>query len=302
MSMKTWEFSTPNGNLFFEEKDGALQLREYRGRDILVTIPESIEGKTVRVIGKKAFLSAKDIKEIRLPEGIIEVQEWAFACCSNLEVLLFPRRPITFGQGILKDCHKLKRICLAEAALEEDTSFLLAATMNKLDAFYLFDMKEAGSKEWFKQWDARMFFLMEQEDTEGFSKMLLCGEEDYGSKENNLDYYMEQKRREKVRLAMLRLFHDRELTKENRQKLLAYLQAHKKGEPTEETWKVVLEEHGDEKPYYQFLMDMDCITTGNFDAMLEDMGDYHTEMKAFMMNYRNTKLKEDAFAALSFEI
>lgn len=299
--MQIQEVETANGILQCEIRQEDVIVTGYRGKDISVTVPEIVADKPVTVIGKKAFLGCKDLQELILPQTMTSIQEWAFACCSRLEKITMPRKELTIGQGILKDCHRLSQICLEKS--DEDVSFLLAATMNKLDAFYLFDLVAAGSKEWLEQWDARMLFLMEQEDTEGYSNMLLCGEEDYGSRENNLDYYMEQRRRAKVRLAMLRLLHDTGLTQEVRVKLSDYMKAHKKGEASEETWKVVLEEHGDEKEYYQFLIDTDCITQENFDAMLEDMGDCHTEMKAFLMNYQSTNLeKEDLFASLEFEL
>ncbi|MBQ6806290.1 MAG: leucine-rich repeat domain-containing protein [Lachnospiraceae bacterium] len=300
--MQIKEVDTPNGVLQFEIRGEDVILNGYRGKDISVTVPNEVENKAVTIIGKKAFLGCKELQELFLPDTINVLQEWAFACCSHLEKITLPRKKLTIGQGILKDCHKLQQICLANG-IAQDVSFLLAATMNKLDAFYLFDVVAAGTKSWLEQWDARMFLLMEQEDMEGYSKMLLCGEEDYGSKENNPDYYIEQRRREKVRLAMLRMMHDMGLTPEKRQKLLDYIQTHKKGEASEETWKVVLEEHGDEKEYYQFLIDTDCVTKENFNAMLEDMGDYHTEMKAFLMNYQSINLKkEDIFASLEFEL
>lgn len=98
---------------------------------------------------------------------------------------------------------------------------------------------------------------------------------------------------------MLRLMYDAALPAEIKKELLCYLQAHKKGADSEETWKVVLEEHGDERTYYQFLLDYDCIDRDNFDAVLSDMGDRHTEMKAFLMNCRDKWADEsDAFGAL----
>ncbi len=306
------EIDTPNGVLQFEICGEDVIVIGYRGKDISVTIPDYVEGRSVTIIGKKAFLGCKDLQKLILPDTINVIQEWAFACCSRLEIIILPKKELTIGQGILKDCHKLQQIFAkslmdkdepADEKWQEDIAYLLAATMGKLDAFYLFDLMAAGTKDWLQQWDARMLFQMEQEDTEGYSKMLLCGEEDYGSKENNLEYYIEQRRRAKVRLAMLRLLHDTGLTPTTRQMLLDYIRSHKKGEASEETWKVVLEEHGDEKAYYQFLIDTDCITQENFNAMLEDMGDYHTEMKAFLMNYQSTNLeKDDVFASLEFEL
>ena len=127
--------------------------------------------------------------------------------------------------------------------------------------------------------------------------MLLCGEEDYGSRENNLDYYMEQRRKEKVRLAMLRLMHDYALDISVKKELEDYLLDHVKGKETEETWLVVLEEHGDDLRYYQFLAELGGVQEDNFQDMMEDLGDRHTEMKAWLMNYYSKNhTKEDIFA------
>lgn len=304
---QTLEISTDYGSLQCEVLEEYVMLYGYRGKDICITIPERVADKPVMVIGKKAFLGAKNLQELFLPECIMTIQDWAFASCSALEKLMLPRKKLNVGQGILKDCVSLKQIITIggpireEPENEDDISYLLAAVMNKLDAFYLFDTAAAGSREWLKRWDARMMSLMAQDDAEGFSKMLLCGEEDYGSRENNLDYYMEQRRRFKVRLAILRLMHDAGLEDDVRDELRSYLLAHKKGESTEETWRVVLEEHGDEREYYQFLLDSGCITAENMNAALEDMGTQHTEMKAFLMNCQSAQTgREDAFAGLEW--
>ena len=102
---------------------------------------------------------------------------------------------------------------------------------------------------------------------------------------------------------VLRLMNDTGLAPAVREDLLAYLRAHTKGGASEETWEVVLEEHGDEREYYRFLLDHDCINDENFSAVLEDMGERHTEMKAFLMNARGARPEmEEAFAALSFDL
>lgn len=308
--MQIHEIDTESGSLKYTVQESYVILTEYRGRDISLTIPECVEEKPVTVIGKKAFLGAKSLQKLVLPESLMQIQDWAFAFCSNLELLTLPRKKLDIGQGIMKDCPKLRQIIIDGDGSDiergmgaEGISYLLAAVMNKLEAFYLFDPSAAGSRGWLEQWDARLMSLMEQEDTEGFSKMLLCGEEDYGSKDNNLDYYVEQRRRFKVRLAMLRLIYDVGLQPSVRNKLLFYLQSHKKGESSEETWKVVLEEHGDDRRYYQFLLDNDCIIEENFGAVLSDMGEQHTEMKAFLMNEQSMRSKrEDAFAELEFKL
>ena len=299
--MQVRELDTEHGILQYGIYGETAQIAGYRGKDTELVIPAVIDGCAVTHIGKKAFLSNKMLRQISLPESIVRIDDWAFAYCAKLNKVILPYHRMEIGQGIFKECFALEQIVDEGADERErktiDIAYLLAASMSILDAFYLFDFENAGDDDWISQWDNRMQTVMEREDTEGFSKMLLCGEEDYGSKENNLDYYTEQRRREKVRLAMLRLMHDYGLAGSMRAKLEEYLLAHIKGCRTEETWQVILEEYGDDLKYYQFLTDLGGVSAANFQSMMEDMGESHTEMKAYLMKYHSEQHKsEDAFA------
>lgn len=300
--MQYRELDTEHGVLQYRINGESAEILGYRGKDTELVIPALIDNCPVTHIGKKTFLSNKMLRQISLPESVVRIDDWAFAYCAKLRKVILPYHRMEIGQGIFKECFELEQI-VDESADErekktDDIGYLLAASMNILDAFYLFDFENAGNTDWISQWDARMQSVMERGDAEGFSKMLLCGEEDYGSKENNLDYYMEQRRREKVRLAMLRLMHDYGLESSVRSKLEAYLLDHIKGQQTEETWKVILEEYGDDLKYYQFLTELGGVTADNFQAMMEDMGESHTEMKAYLMKYHSEQQsKADAFAA-----
>ena len=299
--MQIRDLETGHGALQYIAEEETVRIVGYRGRDTALVIPAAIGGSPVVCVDRKAFLSNKSLREITLPESVAKIDDWAFAYCSKLVRVNLPYHRMEIGQGIFKECYALTQIA-DEAAdgqerRHEDVAWLLAAVMSRLEAFYLFDFENAGSDEWLAQWDGRMMTVMERADDEGFSKMLLCGEEDYGSRENNLDYYREQRRREKVRLAMLRLMHDYGLEEGVRGRLRAYLLAHVKGQETEETWRVILEEHGDELAYYQFLTELGGVSADNFQEMLADMGDRHTEMKAYLMRYHSKRQAgEDAFA------
>ena len=274
------------------ERAGAeIEITGYRGRDMRLAVPAEIDGYAVTRIGRKAFLSNKTLREIRLPDTVAHIDDWAFAYCTNLQKLTLPYRRIGIGQGVFKECARLEQIAdgsrtaagetSATGAAEDravvDTAYLLAA-VGSLDAFYLLNPADAGSPAWLARWDDRMGAVMRRSDAEGFSKMLLCGEEDYGSRDNNLDYYMTKRRKEKVRLAVLRLMHDYGLA--------------------DETWQVILEEHGDELAYYEFLTGIGGVTAENFQPMMDDMGQSHTEMKAYLMKYHGERQAGgDAFAA-----
>lgn len=292
------------GCLTYAVDGESVEITGSRGRDTVIEIPAQLEGLPVTRIGKKAFLSNKSVKEITLPDTVGQIGDWAFACCTKLTGLTLPYRKLELGQGIFRDCIALSRIMDRAASSQDkdmtDVSYLLAASVAALDAFYLFDLETAGSAEWFARWDVRLRTVMETPDEEGFSKMLLCGEEDYGSRENNLDHYTGQQRRRKVRLAMCRLMHDACLKDEDRKRLTDYLLSHRKGQETEETWRVVLEEHGDELACYRFLTQIGAVDRENFQAMLTDMGEGHTEMKAYLMEYYgNLRAGEDPFAAFT---
>lgn len=296
--MGTGRQDTPRGSLQFEIVSDTAVVTGYEGRDASLVIPESVDGYPVVWIGKKAFLSCKMLREIRLPESLAGIGDWAFAYCAGLTDITLPYRRLETGQGVFKECTALTRIrdCMDDQE-NGDVPFLLAATVGTLDAFYLFDPENAGTEEWIASFDARVADRMALADHEGFSKMLLCGEEDCGSRDTDVGYYMEQKRRGKVRLAMLRLFHDYGLTEALRQELVHYLLAHVKGCESEETWRVILEEHGDEKQYYELLTELGGVSRENFQAMMEDMGERHAEMKAYLMRYHDgLRKKEDAFA------
>lgn len=300
--MKQGEWSTAQGCLIYRTDGESAEITGSRGRDAAFAVPAQLDGLPVTRIGKKAFLSNKTVKEIVLPETIRFIDDWAFACCAKLEKITLPYRCVEPGQGIFRDCFSLLQIVDGNLSGQDkkmtDVSYLMAAAVCALDAFYLFDLEAAGSAEWFARWDARLRAVMEMPDAEGFSKMLLCGEEDYGSRENNLDHYTGQQRRKKVRLAMRRLMHDCCLTQKDRDMLTAYLLAHRKGRETEETWQVVLEEHGDELAYYRFLTEIGAVDRENFQAVLSDMGESHTEMKAYLMEYYGTLREgEDPFSA-----
>lgn len=297
--METREQSTAQGSIRYEILESTAVAAAYSGRDAELVIPEQIEGFPVVWIGKKAFLSNKTLRKIVLPKSLAGIGDWAFAYCGRLERVTLPYRRLEIGQGVFRECPALSQITDREGT-QEDVSFLLAATVGLLDAAYLFDPENVGSESWLTGFDARVKNRMALPDNDGFSKMLLCGEEDCGSRDTDIGYYMEQKRREKVRLAMLRLFHDHGLQEDLRGELTAYLLSHVKGCGSEETWRVILEEHGDERQFYELLTELGGVTEENFQGMMEDMGERHAEMKAYLMRYHDSRRKTaDAFEAFA---
>ena len=284
--IREWE----NGDnaLQYEVKNGEIKVLAWKGYSTCACIPEEIEGVPVTAIGRKAFLSNKRIQEVCLPENIREVEEWAFAYCGRLVCVSLPRKNISFGKGAFLQCERLER--MNAQGLAAGIAELLAATVHKLEAPYLLTLREAGEEEWLQKWDARMMQLIASPDREGYSKTILCGEEDYGSMENNLDFFLSEKRRSKVRLALVRLMHNEGLSRETAKYLEEYLRTYTKGCMFEESWLVVKEEYGAQKEYCDLLYEAGALTENNYDAVLCDMGSELAESKAYLL-----KKKEEWF-------
>ena len=310
--MREKEIDVKGGSLYYViREDGAHITRAGRlNGEILV--PDSVEAEAhgmpegshqtkgdrripVVAVEKKAFLSQKKLRGISLPDSVAEIGEWAFAYCSNLEYVRLPKRKLVLGKGIFQECRNLERL-ETELKTERETqiAYLLAASAVLLDAEYLLTPEEAGGKEWLAKWDARMLELLHEDDLEGYTKMILCGEEDL---DLDQDTFQKEKRRSKVRLCFLRLMRPIGLEGHIGEELKDYLLSHTKGCETEESWEVLLKEHGDEKEYYEFFCGLGCMTPENKGSMLEDMGEFHAEMKAFLLQYgQEENAGQDVFA------
>lgn len=296
------EYVLPGGRLYYEvledsESCSAIRITRLQGLAGEVEIPGCIGDCPVKSIAKKAFLSKKNLRKVTVPESVTEVGDWAFAYCDSLHTVVFGAGEHTprFGRAVFLECKKLR--FLAVNGGDETTAALLAAAVTTADAPYLLDASEAGSREWLGKWDARMLAILRSADNEGYSRQVLCGEEDYGS--TDAAAYENGRRKLKVRLLLLRLLYPRGLSGEHRLELEQYLRAHTRGCEHEETWQVVLTEHGEESAYYRLFAELGCISEENFQLLLSDVGDAYPELKAWLMRYKEEKLGyQDFFAGL----
>lgn len=289
--MREKELEIAGGSLYYEQMHNGIVITRFQGLGSEVQIPQCIDTLPVISIAKKAFLSKKNICKISLPDTIEEVGDWAFAYCDNLEQVELSGHAIRFGRAVFLDCGKLKSLCVGSRNIQQvidPVAPLLAAAVTSMQASYLLDLEEAGSSEWFAKWDARMLEMLNRPDAEGFSRQVLCGEEDYGSTDR--DAYMNEKRKCKIRLLMLRLINDEKLTGELRNIAVQYLREHTKGCVSEETWQVILQEHGNDREYYQLFAESECLTEENFKDIIGDIGEEYPEMKAYFMRYKEERI------------
>ncbi len=305
--MQEKELKIAGGSLFYQIQKNEVCILRLQGSLQStageLSIPGQVEGMPVTSIGKKAFLSKKYLRRVILPDTIKEVGDWAFAYCSGLKEVELPKREISFGKSVFLECEALEflrvrngedlgegAVCSNHTAenLEDMTAALLAAAVTVGEAYYLLDVCEAGSREWLAKWDARMLAVIHTPDQEGFSKQILCGEEDYGS--TDLNAYMSKRRKTKVRLMLLRLLYSFALDEDIKEELQTYLKSHTKGCASQEAWEVVLEEHGEDREYYGLFAELGCVTEDNLDGILRDIGEGYPEMKAYFIRYKAERI------------
>ena len=291
------EMNVGNGVLAYSISENKATIEYYRGKDIAVIVPETIEDSPVVAIGKKAFLSAKTLSRIEIPQSVAKIGDWAFASCSRLTELVLPKKTIEIGSGVFKDCGMLEKIVLRsedgdkETCDNDDVFYLLAAAVSKLDAQYLFDVINAGTVDWFEHFDSTVTQLMLKDDSDGFSKMLLCGEEDYVGDDSNFDTYCLMKQKAKVRILLLRLLHSAGIDENAKARFASYLKEHMDNV----TWRVVLDEHGDEREYFDLLLDYECINNDNISRLIESMGEHNTGMKGYLMKVKSEQMNGSGF-------
>lgn len=279
------------GSLIYEENRGKIAILGFEGDTSRLTVPAQIAGMPVTEICKKAFFDCRYLQVLQLPDTLERMDNWAFAHCPRLERVELPHRRMALGKDLFIGSDRLREVMLYPDG--EEIAELLAAAAVKMETSLLFSIEDAGSGDWLQKWDARMLVVLRADDNEGYEKQVLAGEEDY--ERTDQVRYRNLRRREKVRLAFIRLLHPLGLSASIQLELEGYLRAHTKGCRTEETWEVLLEEYADQVPYYQLFIQLGCVTRDNFDAILTDIGEEHTEMKAYLMRYQREQLEMPDF-------
>lgn len=87
------------GQFVYETYKKGICIRKYRGVGENAVIPPVIDEKPVIAIERKAFLSCKTIREITLPDTVVEIGDWAFAHAEGLRFITIPHHALGRGRS-----------------------------------------------------------------------------------------------------------------------------------------------------------------------------------------------------------
>lgn len=271
---------------------------EYTSNSSNIELPSGIscgdDEMPVIAIGKKAFLGNKLVKSVLVPASVVEIFDWAFSQCPNLEKVVFLNENIKLGKGIFSECEQIKDICLGYEDVDAQST-LIGAIPCLLKAEYLLSGDDIGTDLWFAKWDNCLTSFLEEDDEEGYTNMILCGEEDI---QKSVEGFVLDKRKLKAKLCMLRLMNEHMLKDTAKDKFIGYVLLHMKGCESEESWQLIVDEYNDKIEFFKLLANIGAITEDNIDELIYDMKDYSAETKSYLLSYKQEKFaSKDIFAS-----
>lgn len=89
------------------------QMKHRQRKVTKITLPQ-----TIRHIGKGAFSELWALKEINIPEGVEEIDEYAFFVCSFLKDITIPGTVKKIGNHAFARCDTLEKVQICEGVLE----------------------------------------------------------------------------------------------------------------------------------------------------------------------------------------
>lgn len=291
-----YTYECPGGSYRCDINDNNCIIKGYSGRPYEINIPDYIEGVAVREIDKKAFLGAKALVSVSLPESIVKIGDWGFASCDHLERFEIrgnAKIKPELGQGVFSKNSALKSISFKETDIGLKDK-LIAAAATIMDAEYLL----VEDEHFFAQWDVKLMSILDEKDDEGFVFMVLCGEEDLAA---DIDEYCELRRRRKSTLSFLRLLNSSLLSEVDREKLSSYLIDHSCGCESRAAFDVLLE-HSEDEEYQALFLELPMVTDDNFEMVLEALGDRYAPLKAKVLSWREDNRESTIDFFDSFEL
>ena len=103
-------------------EDGNITIDGYTGDTAKLTIPDEIDGHTVKYIGKEAFANDSALKKVIIPDNVEVISDYAFSNCVNLKTVEFSKKLKEIGEGTFFGCSSLKNADLPDTLEKIDGS------------------------------------------------------------------------------------------------------------------------------------------------------------------------------------
>ena len=90
-------------------EDNSAEIVRYFGTEPQVSIPDSLDGHPVSMIGSRTFAGNYELLSVELPDGIVEIGDSAFSECRQMYMVELPAGLIKIGDNVFASCSKLNK-------------------------------------------------------------------------------------------------------------------------------------------------------------------------------------------------
>lgn len=253
-------------------------------------------------ISAKAYLGRQDIRELLVPVQVTKIGNWAFSHMKNLKAIWIPAHRIEFGRDVFDECRQLEEVRLFGedmSVVNSNATHLLADALVYMKGESLCT-PDSGTAEWMERYDALLIKYLHAEEDADFDFMWFGGEEDYDDTDTNVAKYKKEKRMIKAELIYNRLLESDYLTEDIREILYGCLRQMipesgagvSKGtiDICNESIELICQKHSHDIRYIRIFTDAGCMTEKNMDYILGHAKSLGTELKAWLLGYRENKI------------
>lgn len=94
----------------FDFDEATATLLKYKGKDKIIVLPETIQGKAVLHLGNSCFAESTEITHVKLPENLVSIQTNAFYFLEKLEKVSFPSTLEIIEPYAFFNCTSIKQL------------------------------------------------------------------------------------------------------------------------------------------------------------------------------------------------
>ncbi len=106
--------------LKYEIVDDEIAIIDYTGEATTITIPDVIDGYSVKKIGAGAFSYSANLETVTIPESVTVVERYAFYECSGLKSIVIPEGVEIIETSMFEGCTALSSIIIPESVTSID--------------------------------------------------------------------------------------------------------------------------------------------------------------------------------------